>query len=401
MQFDKMKRILYVHHVSSIGGASFCLLNIIKGLDRELYEPSVLLATPGPLSIKLEELGVKVYYLPSLTAIPYNKSLKSIRTIIGYFKVFNSRKGFKTFLAGKNFDIIYFNNMMLYPYLKTVGKEAKPIVHVREHWPLEVHKQQLKKAQTYITKYACQIVAISRYSASMFPECENKCTIVHDWISFDDRHKSFVFSDIFGEDVTDKKIYLFTGGGHWTKGAVEVVQTFTSHIKDNNSRLLILGINKKVKNKKSIKEKIKSSFLFRNRVDYQQKLLILIAADSRIKTLPSIYEIADIMKAAYCNLSFFTIPHANLTLAECLLVGTPSVAARTSESVEYSDEGKLSVLYDIKNIHAFTNAIDYLNNNYDTIKQHIFEGNGVVKEMFSPDNNLRLLSSVYERCCSD
>ncbi len=38
-----MKRILYVHHVSSVGGASFCLLNIIKGLDRQKYAPSVLL----------------------------------------------------------------------------------------------------------------------------------------------------------------------------------------------------------------------------------------------------------------------------------------------------------------------------------------------------------------------
>lgn len=393
-----MKKILYVHHISSIGGASFCLLNIIKGLDRSMYEPSVLLAKPGPLAPRLEDLGVQVYYMPSLTAIPYNKRLKSIRTIIGYLKIYKSRKEFRSFLVGKSFDIVYFNNMMLYPYLKVIGNKCKSIVHVREHWPMEEHKVQLGKAQKDITKYASQIVAISRYSANMFPECAHKCTIVHDWISFDDRHRAFEFNDIFGEDVSDKKIYLFTGGSHWTKGALEVVKTFSEHIKDENSRLLMLGVNKKDKSTNSIKDKVKSSFMFRNRIDYQQNVVALASADSRIKVLPSIYEIADIMKNVYCNLSYFTIPHANLTLAECLLVGTPSVAARTPESLEYSNEGKLSVLYDFKDIQAFKNAIDYLNSNYEIIKLHINEGNGVVKEMFSPKINLLLLSTVYERC---
>ena len=396
-----MKKILYVHHVSSIGGASFCLLNIIKGLDRSLYEPSVLLAKPGPLASKLEEQGISVYYMPSLTAIPYNKTLKSFRTIIGYLKVFKSRRKFKSFLEGRDFDIVYFNNMMLYPYLKVIGNKCKAIVHVREHWPLEEHKNQLRKAQNDVTKYANQIVTISKFSASMFPECAHKCTVVHDWISFDDRHKAFDFNELFGEDVSGKKIYLYTGGSHWTKGALEVVQTFTSHIKDRNSRLLILGINKKEKRNKSFKDKLKSSFLFRNTVDYQQNLLSLVSADNRIKTLPSIYEIADIMKDVYCNLSYFTIPHANLTLAECILVGTPSVAARTSESMEYSDEGKLSVLYDFKDIQAFEKAIDYLNNNYEIIKRQIEEGNCIIKEMFSPESNLLLLNTAYERCFTE
>ena len=396
-----MKRILYVHHISSIGGASFCMLNIIKGLDRGLYEPSVLLAKPGPLSYKLEELGVKVFYMSSLSAIPYNKPLHSIRTIIGYIKVFNSRTKFRSFLKGTHFDIVYFNNMMLYPYLRLVGDNCKTIVHIREHWPLEEHRMQLGAIQKYISRYADQIVAISRYSASMFPDCAHKCTIVHDWISFDERRKPIDLSELFEEDVSDKKVYLFTGGGHWTKGALEVVQTFSSHIKDKNSRLLILGINKKDDGPKTFKDKVKSSFLFRHRIDYQQKLLSLVSADRRIKALPSVYEIADIIRSVYCNLSFFTIPHANLMLAECLFMGTPSVAARTSESLEYSDEGKLSVLYDINDIQAFRNGIDYLNSNYERVKQQIVEGIGPVKEMFSLERNLQLLSTVYEKCYTE
>ena len=58
-----MKRILYVHQVSSVGGASFCLLNIIKGLDRQKYAPSVLLKENGPLAEEFRKLGVTVFLL--------------------------------------------------------------------------------------------------------------------------------------------------------------------------------------------------------------------------------------------------------------------------------------------------------------------------------------------------
>lgn len=36
-----MKKILFVHHVSFIGGASYCLLNLLKEFDRTLYKPVV------------------------------------------------------------------------------------------------------------------------------------------------------------------------------------------------------------------------------------------------------------------------------------------------------------------------------------------------------------------------
>ena len=51
-----MKTILYVFHCSTIGGGSYCLLNVLKNLDRSQYKPVVLLATQGSL---VEEIVVK------------------------------------------------------------------------------------------------------------------------------------------------------------------------------------------------------------------------------------------------------------------------------------------------------------------------------------------------------
>ena len=48
------KRILFVHHVASLGGGSFCMLNLVRNLNREEYEPYVLLGETGPLVLELE-----------------------------------------------------------------------------------------------------------------------------------------------------------------------------------------------------------------------------------------------------------------------------------------------------------------------------------------------------------
>ena len=371
-----MKRILYVHHVSSVGGASFCLLNIIKALDREKYEPVALLKSPGPLSAELEKINVEVAYLSSLAAIPYNKSLTSFRTWLGYARVFSSLRKFKSFIQSGDYDIVYFNNMMLYPYLR-VSKGLKTIVHVREHWPLNEHKLQLRAAQYVMKNNVSWVVAISQYSARMFDECKERTTIVHDWISFEGRFNGPKLSELFKEDINGKRIYLFTGGLHWTKGTLEVVKAFSSCIKDDNSRLLVLGVNKRSNNHLGIKR-----FLRLGRNDYAQKVNELVSLDSRIKCVPSIYALGNVLRDSYCNLSFFTIPHANLTMAEGILLGTPSVAARTDESIEYSDSGKLAILFDFKDVTAFEKAILHLNENYYSIKTSIKNNRQLVEEMF-------------------
>ncbi len=386
------KRILYVHHVSSVGGASFCLLNVIKAVDRERYEPIVLLKNIGPLSIELEKIGVEVLYLPSLSAIPYNKSLFSIRSCVNYAKVLLSLREFKSIIKRNHIDIIYLNNMMLYPYLY-VSNDFLTIVHVREHWPLDEHRSQLRVAQRALYKYASKVIAINGYSSKMFAECSFKTTIIHDWISFNERFDGPTLKEVINEEPNGKKVYLFTGGLHWTKGTLEVVDTFTSFIKDKNSRLLILGVDKKKNNLSTYSLK---RFFRLGRKNYRQTVEQLISSDDRILIAPSIYKLGRILKDAYCNLSFFTIPHANLTLAESIILGTPTIAAETDESIEYSDSGNLAVLYEYKSKEAFKDAIVYLNDNYETIKLKIENNAARVKQMFSPENNIALLNQVYE-----
>lgn len=388
-----MKKILYVHQVSSVGGASFCLLNIIKGLDRQKYAPSVLLKENGPLAEEFRKLGVTVFFLPSLCAIPYNKSFSDWRTWLGYFHVYITSKQFAKFLREHHFDLVYLNNMMLYPYLKEI-KDCASIIHVREHWPLDEHKKQLAKAQHYVKRYATRVVAINHYSASIFANCSDKADIVYDWIDMSCRHKEIPFNDIFGEDVSNKKVYLFTGGTNWTKGPQTVVDVFVNHMKGDDKRLLILGMKKKQMSN-SLKQKIKGVLKLFGRKDSYEQLKKLIESDSRIKCIPSVYEIADIMQQAYCSLSYFAIPHANLALAEGIIMGLPCIAAETSESLEYSKNGKLAMLFGFGNKKAFVEAVNRMENQYIDMKSRLKNEANDVAEMFSASRNIEALNNIY------
>lgn len=388
-----MKSILYVHQVSSVGGASFCLLNLIKSLDRQKYTPFVLLKDDGPLSEEFRKLDVKVYFLPALCAIPYNKSLLDWRTCIGYWHVRKACKLFSSFLKMNHFDLVYLNNMMLYPYLKEI-RECASIVHVREHWPLNEHKMQLAKAQRYMKMYATRIVAINHYSASMFADCSDKTDIVYDWIDMPCRYKEMPFDKIFGEDVSDKKVYLFTGGTNWTKGPKTVVDVFVNNMKGDDKRLLILGMNSP-KKCNPIKQKIKDFFKLLGRKDATEELQELVKSDSRIKCIQGIYEIAHLMLQAYCSLSYFAIPHANLALAECIIMGLPCIAAETSESLEYSKNGKLAVLFELGNKKAFIEAINKMEKQHADLKLRLKNEAIDVAEMFSVSRNVEAINNVY------
>lgn len=114
-----MKRILFVHQTSAIGGGSYCLLNILREIDKSMIEPVVCLASDGPLRKEIESLKISVVFFRKMVDIPYNKNLWSIYSLLQYFKVKKSISAFQSLLQSSRIDVVYLNNMMLYNYLKS------------------------------------------------------------------------------------------------------------------------------------------------------------------------------------------------------------------------------------------------------------------------------------------
>lgn len=389
-----MTRILFVYHVSSVGGGSYCLLSILKAIDRIVFEPMVLLPQKGPLCDEIEKLGIEIVYFPSLVLYPYNKSLFKWRTLSTLRKIQRCQKGFAEVVRRVSPDIVYMNTMMLFPYLKTTKEcGCKTVIHVREHWPLDEHKRQLEWARKCVYQYADKMIAINRYSASMFPEKE--ATIVYDWIDMESRRGGPALKDLLGEESANKKVYLFTGGLQPIKGTIEVVETFTRHILGADKRLLVLGVDSAM-DWNGVRGKVKKILSQLGYKTYKEKVVNICKRDDRIICVPSFYNMTDLLEEVTGNISYFTIPHANLALAESIILGKPAVAAQTDESLEYSCEGNLAILYKLGRKVDFVNAWLSLDQGKMDVTENLRKESVKVSDMFSPLRNAIVLNEALK-----
>ncbi len=385
-----MHRILFLHHSSNIGGGSYCLLNIIKALDKSIWEPVAALKTRGPLADAMMDIGIEVVLFPDMVSLPYNETLLKPANVAAYIKASKRHISFREFLLRECIEVVYINNMMLAPYLKD-AKEAgcKTVMHVREHWPLNKHKKQLDWIRDIVYNNCNCLIAINNYSASIFPK--KKTTIVYDWIDMESRHKNLSMSNIFKEDVSDKKILLFTGGQSIIKGTNYVVDTFSKQITGNEYRLLILGIDK-LKVLSGWKHWLKLLFEHFGYYYYDKHIQDLLRSDYRIKYIPPIYEISDIIKQSHCFVSYFSIPHANLALAENIILGNPCIAADTEEAREYSGDGKYAKLVTFqKRGIIFSQELNDFIKNIEKWQEAAKKGSKPIAEMFNPQKNIELL----------
>lgn len=373
-----MKSILFIHHASSVGGGSYCMLNILRELDRSKYRPAVLLKEDGPLKAEVDALGIDVSVLPSIRQIAYTGKGCEARVWLSYLKVMRAALSFRKWLQAHPFDAVYLNSIVLYPFLK-VARDCgcKAFLHIREHW---MPGLQLRLAQRAVHAYADGIVAINGYSASMFPAEGERIRVVHDWIDFSSRSEERPFSALFGGDMTGRKVYLFTGGLFPIKGAREVLTAFHGYLTDPEDRLLALGVDPDAV----------------PRTAYEQECLDILRSDSRIKCLPATWKVKQLYAQAYCNLSFFTLPHANLTLAECALLGTPSVAVRTEEALEYSLGGKTALLCRPGDFADFVEKLRQLPEVYPSLKKQLVTESDALRTMFDRSRNLAVLNALLD-----
>ena len=385
-------KILFVHHVSSYGGASFCLLNIIRELDRKNFLPTVLLKDEGPLVTELNKLKVRVIFEKSLTTVPYNTPFYSPKNTIEWLKLYFSLKKVKKIFKNSSASVIYLNTMMMHPYARIGRLTGKSVIlHVREHWPKNQNTIQLKYAKNLIKKYANHIVAINKTSAEMV-DIPERTTIIFDSVDFSNRCNNAKQKII---NQTEKKTFLFLGGTQRIKGALDVVKVFDELTQSHKIELLILGLSNS--SRKNIKYIIKSFLNLIGIYTYSEKIRRIVNNNPNIYTQQSTYKVKEIIEQSYCVVSYPTIPHAILPIAESIWLEKPVISADTPEAREYSENGKGAVLFEMNNSEDFKRKILYVLRNYDEIKMKTKLTKNFIQEKFSINKNTKLLNNTLKK----
>ncbi len=79
-----------------------------------------------------------------------------------------------------------------------------------------------------------------------------------------------------------------------------------------------------------------------------------------------------------------------------MLLGTPIIAARTLESMEYSNNGKFAVLYDFGNYRDFEKKISLFIQQYSMGKDMVASDITTVSKLFDPQRNINELLNVID-----
>lgn len=135
---NKKKKILFIHHDNGIGGAPISLSILIKQLDKDRFEPIVLLIKYSTIIEKLFiESGAKVLYIARMfpfhgTTVSGLNTRTFIVNIVGFpITIFRAYFILKSLKA----DLVYLNTTCLFSFAitsKLINKRIKVISHVRE-----------------------------------------------------------------------------------------------------------------------------------------------------------------------------------------------------------------------------------------------------------------------------
>ena len=133
------RRIVYLDHTAKMGGGEIALLNLVGALDRKRYDPTVVLASEGPLVAKLRAAGITTEVFPlGKDLVDTQKDGLGVRSLLKISQVFDWIKyaiRIARYARRGKFDLIHTNSLKSDVYGGIAGRLARvPVLwHVRDN----------------------------------------------------------------------------------------------------------------------------------------------------------------------------------------------------------------------------------------------------------------------------
>jgi len=396
MSYNKVK-ILYIHHSAGWGGASSCLISLIKSLDRSKYEAEVLLLNNSIVAEKLSENNIKYcvaksifyrryYHFFAHSEAGYVKWYNPYSFIISGISWLFSRYIFaKKELAKHSFNIVHLNSSALTDWLAPAKEKGKVIIHIRE--PFRNGKLDFLHTffKSIINKYADQIIAISEDNARRI-NIPAKTKVIYDFCEIP---KSLPSKNSYAS----KKI-LYLGGSSTSKGFYILVDALDYLDKD----VIVYFGGKYVVSKKprSIIQSLK--FLL-------SKAKKRNAAIQKIKNHPNavfldlIFNVHDYLEEVCCLVSPFSVPHFSFPVIEANLHMKPAICSDVEGMDEILKHEKNGLIVPKNSPKALAVAINELTANSQRAKNYGEAGYIIALEKYTTRNIQQVEKLYYSLLC--
>ena len=254
-----MKRILFVHHAKTVGGAPWSLLYTIKALDSSVYSAHVLFLESGVLEdlFKREQISYSVIkhkenFIGHKKFVHIEPAYAKWYQLIQIFGMFKWWYKVSKYYASKeldllDFDIVHLNSITLIDWAKAASIDGKKVVlHVRE--PLANGLFGLRRAfiRRQIDRYCDHVIAISQDNANRVG-LPSKTTVVYNFSDFNKFNPNV--QPLFHKEP-DVFYILYMGGAKKFKG-FEILAKSVSGL-DSKVKVVLAGDYSRFKKKGAI-----------------------------------------------------------------------------------------------------------------------------------------------------
>ena len=166
---ESARRILYVHNSADLYGASRSLCRLMSVLDRQRFEPLVVLPEAGPLAKGLEKLGVRVLVEPSLAIVSRYTSF--VRTLLIHFPVSTWR--ITRLIRRERVALVHTNVGVIFsPAVSARLARVPHVWHIRESFE-EFCGGMWAVYAAYMRGFSARIISVSSANAAQFPDQRN------------------------------------------------------------------------------------------------------------------------------------------------------------------------------------------------------------------------------------
>ncbi len=176
-------RILYVHNSADLYGASRSLLRLLRVLDRNRFEPLVVVPENGPLVSKLRELEVEIFVLTNLTIITRDV-FHSWRLIPFFLNVPRSVLALWRLIKRRRINVVHTNTGVVIAAALAARLAGVPhIWHIRDSF--QEFSATWRIYSAFIQGISDRVIAVSDAVARQF-QGSTKVEVIHNGLPPDE-----------------------------------------------------------------------------------------------------------------------------------------------------------------------------------------------------------------------
>lgn len=379
------RKILFLSHSAELYGAEKVLLQTIDGLNKQEFQPILVLPRTGPLREAAEKLAVETLLVPSKWWMTEKNRIW--KQPFSWFWNMKSIVRIGRLIKQKGIDLVYTNSAV--NFSGALAARWKRVPHI---WSIHEILGTKNAAVRFLLGKRVLVSLLSALSTRIIVNSEatghafgrrDKVRIVpigFKW-SLGDRGLRQILRQKFGFKSTDYVIGI-VGKIYPEKGQQKVVESISLVIKTNPEvKLLVVG-------------EVKDTGYFNRMQQYISAggLEDHVSFTGYQQDIYGVLTLLDLLVIASCVESFGRVA------VEAMSVKTPVLAVRKGAISEIITAGENGFLVDSPDPAVLAEAVLSIRENQEQTRKVVEEGFRIVREKYTVGNQMKRTEEVIREC---